>query len=200
MSGSIPASMGNLTNLLVVRFGSDNQFTGCVPEGLQYLLTAPLWNGVSPHDFGVDANDDCDYDDSGETSGLNLPFESSSCCEDGPLCTREPLPPEMVRIIGDTNTSLTVSWEPPLSARGRPASSVTGYKVKWITAAQGSFQNGEESNMLGKDIRQYTITGLSQGTWYMVIVLAENPIGTSAGSNQVWGIPGAGPSQYGPTD
>ena len=45
-----------------------------MPEGLRYLLTAPNWFGNLPHDFGVDANNDGDYDDPGDISGLNLPF------------------------------------------------------------------------------------------------------------------------------
>ena len=43
---------------------------------MRYLLTAPEFDaGVPAHDFiGVDANNDGDYDDPGDTPGLGLPF------------------------------------------------------------------------------------------------------------------------------
>ena len=77
LSGEIPASMGSLTNLAIVRFFANNSLTGCVPEGLGYLLTAPDYFGNPPHDFGLDANNDGDYDDPGDTPPLCKPVPTA---------------------------------------------------------------------------------------------------------------------------
>ena len=77
LSGAIPASMGSLTNLAIVRFFANNSLTGCVPEGLGYLLTAPDYSGLPPHDFGLDANNDGDYDDPGDTPPLCIPVPTA---------------------------------------------------------------------------------------------------------------------------
>ena len=73
LSEEIPAELGSLTNLAIVRFFANNSLTGCVPEGLGYLLTAPDFSGLPPHDFGLDANNDGDYDDPGDTPPLCKP-------------------------------------------------------------------------------------------------------------------------------
>ena len=190
LRGPVPAGLSSLANLETISLRG-NDLIGCVPDALD-----SWFQGLTQHDLGVDANGDCDWDDPGDTSGLNLPFESSPCCV-LLWCEREPFPPESVRITGDGNTSLTVNWDPPLYDGRRM---VTGYKVQWIAADQGSFRNGEESSVLNAEVRQYTIMGLMQGTWYMVQVLAVNPRGDSPGSNSAWGVPGAGPGQYGSTE
>ena len=196
LTGWIPPKLGNLTNLTSL-YLSHNQLRGCVPAELEYLLTAALLeDGSPPHDFGVDANGDCDFNDPGDTSGLNLPFYATDCCR---LCTREPFPPENAHIIGDTNTSLTVRWEPPIYDESDESGSITDYKVQWLTVGQtfvDAQQEGREATV-GATSRTHTITGLSQGTWYMVVLLAVNPLGDSAGSNYAWGVPGAGSSEYG---
>ena len=46
----------------------------------------------------------------------------------------EPDPPTNVRITGDTNNSLTVSWNPPSYDGG---SAVTEYRVQWLTVGEG---------------------------------------------------------------
>ena len=193
LTGWIPPKLGSLAELDSL-YLSENQLRGCVPSELQSLLERPLReDGSLIHDFGVDANGDCDYDDPGDISGLNLPFYGTPCCR---LCTREPFPPENAHIIGDANTSLTVKWELPIYDEN---SSITGYKVQWMTVGQtfvDAPQEGREATV-GATSRTHTITGLSQGTWYMVVVLAVNPLGDSAGSNYAWGVPGAGSSEYG---
>ena len=73
LSGAIPASLGNLF-LGYARF-ANNAFTGCVPNGLRYLLTQPEFAPDVPvHDFALDANGDGDTADAGDIAGLALPF------------------------------------------------------------------------------------------------------------------------------
>ena len=73
LSGAIPASLGNLF-LGYARF-ANNAFTGCVPNGLRYLLTQPEFApDVPAHDFALDANGDGDTADPGDIAGLALPF------------------------------------------------------------------------------------------------------------------------------
>ena len=69
LSGPIPAALGGLSGLQATRFAG-NSLTGCVPNGLRRLVTDAL-----DHDFiAVDANDDGDTTDDGDTPGLGLPF------------------------------------------------------------------------------------------------------------------------------
>ena len=88
LSGDFPPELGNLTNLQIARFATNTDavgnpsLTGCVPLGLRYLMDADDF--VDPggriadqpaQDFiGDDANNDGDFDDLGDTPGLNLPF------------------------------------------------------------------------------------------------------------------------------
>ena len=74
LSGTIPAALGDLTGLQSTRFAG-NTLTGCVPDGLRGLVTAQDFNDLPAHDFiAVDANDDGDTADEGDTPGLGLPF------------------------------------------------------------------------------------------------------------------------------
>ena len=74
LNGPIPAALGSLSGLQVTRFAG-NALTGCVPNGLRYLVTAPEFESLPAHDFiAVDANDDGDTTDDGDTPGLGLPF------------------------------------------------------------------------------------------------------------------------------
>ena len=51
------------------------QLSGCVPDGLRYLVTASDFDSLPAHDFiAVDANGDGDTADAGDTPGLGLPF------------------------------------------------------------------------------------------------------------------------------
>ena len=69
LSGPMPAALGDLIGLQATRFAG-NALTGCVPNGLRYLVTDAL-----DHDFiAVDANNDGDTGDVGDTPGLELPF------------------------------------------------------------------------------------------------------------------------------
>ena len=104
----------------------------------------------------------------------------------------EPDPPTNVRITGDTNNSLTVSWNPPSYQGG---SAVTGYKVQWMTVGQ-SFSSSRQE-IVGASARTHTITGLTEGEVYIVRVVAVNAVGDSDRSNLAYGIPGAGSGSYG---
>ena len=62
LSGPIPAELGSLTSLQQL-YLNKNQLSGCVPDGLRA--------GLTNHDFiAVDANDDGDTADGGDTPGL----------------------------------------------------------------------------------------------------------------------------------
>ena len=74
LSGPIPAALGGLSGLDVARFAG-NSLTGCVPNGLRYLVTAPVFDSLPAQDFiEVDANNNGDTADVGDTPGLGLPF------------------------------------------------------------------------------------------------------------------------------
>ena len=91
-SGDFPAALGNLTKLQLTRFASNTDangnpsLTGCVPNGLRYLMTAEDFESdefdpdrrlqnIPAQDFiAKDANTDGDTDDPDDTPGLNLPF------------------------------------------------------------------------------------------------------------------------------
>ena len=71
----MPAALGDLIGLQATRFAG-NALTGCVPNGLRYLVTSLDYAMDFPdHDFiAVDANNDGDTGDVGDTPGLELPF------------------------------------------------------------------------------------------------------------------------------
>ena len=97
LTGEVPAELGDLSSLTELslrnnrlsgaipprwvtsstdfaRF-ANNAFTGCVPHGLRYLVTAPDFaTDVPAHDFAWDENGDGDTADPGDIAGLALPF------------------------------------------------------------------------------------------------------------------------------
>ncbi len=75
LSGPIPAALGDLSGLQATRFAG-NSLTGCVPDGLRRLVTSLDYAMDFPaQDFiAVDANNDGDTTDDGDTPGLELPF------------------------------------------------------------------------------------------------------------------------------
>ena len=108
--------------------------------------------------------------------------------------TEPPNAPRTVRIVGDTNTSLTLTWDAPDGG-----TAVTEYRVQWLTAGEGfanARRDGREA-VLGASARSHTITGLTKYGFYQVRVLAVNGAGESKGSNTAWGFPGLGEGQYG---
>ena len=107
--------------------------------------------------------------------------------------TEPPNAPRTVRIVGDTNTSLTLTWDAPDGG-----TAVTEYRVQWLTVGEGfayARRDGREA-VLRASARSHTITGLSEYGFYQVRVLAVNGAGESKGSNTAWGFPGLGEDQY----
>ena len=74
LSGTIPEAL-NRFGIVATHFAG-NSLTGCVPERLRDIVDDPeLEPGFPAHDFiAVDANNDGDTNDEGDTPGLNLPF------------------------------------------------------------------------------------------------------------------------------
>ena len=103
--------------------------------------------------------------------------------------TEPPNAPRTVRIVGDTNTSLTLTWDAPDGG-----TAVTEYRVQWLTVGEnfGTARRDGREAVLGASARSHTITGLSTGEFYQVRVLAVNGAGESEGSNTAWGFPGLG--------
>ena len=109
--------------------------------------------------------------------------------------TEPPNAPRTVRIVGDTNTSLTLTWDAPDGG-----TAVTEYRVQWLTQGEGfahARRDGREA-VVDASARSHTITGLTMYGFYQVRVLAVNGAGESEGSNTAWGFPGLGEGQYGP--
>ena len=125
--------------------------------------------------------DDRDF----EETLTSEPTEEVAADPDAP--TEPPNAPRTVRIVGDTNTSLTLTWDAP---EGGP--SVTEYRVQWLTLGEnfGTARRDGREAVLGASARSHTITGLSTGEFYQVRVLAVNGAGESEGSNTAWGFPG----------
>ena len=48
LSGPIPAELGSITRLRVTRFAGNPSLTGCVPNGLRYLMNAPAVTILDP--------------------------------------------------------------------------------------------------------------------------------------------------------
>ena len=148
------------------------------------------------------------YDDQGKVISVKVSFiddrdfeetltsEPTAAVEAEPDApTEPPNAPRTVRIVGDTNTSLTLTWDAP-----EGGTAVTEYRVQWLTVGEGfanARRDGREA-VLGAAARSHTITGLTQYGFYQVRVLAVNGAGESEGSNTAWGFPGLGEDQYGP--
>ena len=147
------------------------------------------------------------YDDEGKVISVKVSFiddrdfeetltsePTAAVAEDPDAPTEPPNAPRTVRIVGDTNTSLTLTWDAP-----EGGTSVTEYRVQWLTVGEGfanARRDGREA-VLGASARSHTITGLTKDEFYQVRVLAVNGAGESEGSNTAWGITGLGEGQYG---
>ena len=108
--------------------------------------------------------------------------------------TEPPNPPQTVRIVGDTSTSLTVSWEAPDGG-----AAVAEYIVQWAGVGENfgrARRDGREA-VVDASARSHTITGLTKWDFYMVRVLAVNAAGESEDSGRAWGFPGLGTGNYG---
>ncbi|MGC9061136.1 MAG: fibronectin type III domain-containing protein, partial [Thermoplasmata archaeon] len=96
-----------------------------------------------------------------------------------PLSIPPSVPQNLVAIPGNGN--VTLKWQPPANNGGSP---ITGYKVYWGTAT-GNYTN---SVTVG-NVRNYTVTGLTNGQTYYFIVSAINAAGESAKSYEVSATP-----------
>ena len=119
---------------------------------------------------------------------------TAAVAEDPDAPTEPPNAPRTVRIVGDTNTSLTLTWDAPDGG-----TAVTEYRVQWLTVGEGfanARRDGREA-VVDASARSHTITGLTKYGFYQVRVLAVNGAGESERSNTAWGFPGLGEGQYG---
>ena len=151
--------------------------TGDTSHGTSVSFTLTRLDGNT--DYEVQASLDGSFNSGVMTDTFTTPAE-------------EPDPPTNVRITGDTNNSLTVSWNPPSYNGGN---AVTGYKVQWMTVGQSFSPSRQDS--AGASARTHTITGLTEGEVYIVRVVAVNAVGNSDRSNLAYGTPGEGSGSYG---
>ena len=142
------------------------------------------------------------YDDQGKVISVKVSFAddrdfeetltsepTEEVAEDPDAPTEPPNAPRTVRIVGDTNTSLTLTWDAP-----EGGTSVTEYRVQWLTLGEnfGTARRDGREAVLGASAPSHTITGLTKYGFYQVRVLAVNGAGESEGSNTAWGFPGLG--------
>ena len=147
------------------------------------------------------------YDDVGKAIKVKVSFRddrnhqesltsepTEEVAEDPDAPTEPPNAPRTVRIVGDANTSLTLTWDAPDGG-----TAVTEYRVQWLTVGEGfgtARGDGREA-VVDASARSHTIRGLTKYGFYQVRVLAVNGAGESEGSNTAWGFPGLGEGQYG---
>lgn len=79
--------------------------------------------------------------------------------------------------VADPNTELLVRWLQPANS----GTLIGGYKVFWGTTAGGPYPNN--SGQLPVSPKQYTITGLTAGTTYYVVVQADTSISGCVSAN-----------------
>ena len=97
----------------------------------------------------------------------------------GPGATAPGAPENCSATPGDG--SLTVTWSPPTSDGGSP---ITGYNVYIGTTSGGESATPVNSSPLAADATSFTITGLTNGTQYFVIVKAINAVGEGMASSE----------------
>ena len=103
--------------------------------------------------------------------------------------TEPPNAPRTVRITGDTKRSLTLSWVAPDGG-----GEVAEYRVRWMTLGEdlaSAHRDGREA-VVDASARSHTITGLTKGGFYQVLVVAVNAAGESEASNTAWVVLGEG--------
>ncbi|MGR3913202.1 MAG: fibronectin type III domain-containing protein [Gammaproteobacteria bacterium] len=93
--------------------------------------------------------------------------------------------PRNLAAVG-VNAKLNLSWLPPQNTGG---ADITNYRVRWSEGADSTnwadppgASGGEIPD--GKDVRAYTVTGLTNGTTYTVQVAAENSNGAGEWASQ----------------
>ncbi|WP_414945020.1 fibronectin type III domain-containing protein [Amycolatopsis sp. cmx-11-32] len=106
--------------------------------------------------------------------------------QQAPPSTRKPVPPPVARAtppgaprnVGATSGdgSIKVSWSPAADNGAR----VTGYRLTWPGG----------STRVGGSARGTTVSGLKNGTAYVITVVAENSAGVGAGASAKAVVPG----------
>ena len=124
-------------------------------------------------------------DDSHDEGEETLTSEAAVAADpDAP--TEPPNAPRTVRITGDTKRSLTLSWEAPDGG-----AEVAEYRVRWLTLDEdfaSAHRDGREA-VVDASARSHKITGLTEGGFYQVRVLAVNAEGESEASNTARRVP-----------
>ncbi|XP_034443525.1 titin-like [Hippoglossus hippoglossus] len=83
-----------------------------------------------------------------------------------------PSPPAKPIIVDSSRSSISLSWNKPLFDGG---AAVTGYKVEFRKSTEEDWTVGVHNT----DKTEFTITGLTSGTEYIIIVRSMNKIGVS---------------------
>lgn len=91
-----------------------------------------------------------------------------------------PSAPTNVGALNSSNTTIKIAWKQVKNT----GNFITGYIVYWGTTSGGPYTSN--SGVIGITPRNYTITGLSSGTTYYFIVVAQTAVAgcVSANSNQ----------------
>ena len=178
LSGSIPTQLGSLSNLLTLSL-SCNQLSGDVPSSLAGIPVLALLylNGNS---FNLPLHADLLNKD-----GLTI-YDSTYCFATAPQNIR----------VQRGDRQLTVTWEAPADD-GAPAGAtgvaITAYNLRyWESGATDSIKvNNVWTSTTGGSLT-YTITGLTNGTLYWVVVQAVNDAGGGDLSTSLTGTPRKG--------
>lgn len=102
-----------------------------------------------------------------------------------------PSAPTALQVLNTSNTTIKVGWKQTKNT----GSFITGYKVFWGTTSGGPYTSN--SGVIPTLPRNYTITGLSVGTTYFIVVVALSAVPgcQSANSSEVSGTTtGAAPN------
>lgn len=150
LAGSIPESLGNLTNLEELYLDS-NKLTGLIPESLGYLeflWSINLgWNGLQTENADLDSF--LDALDSG-----------------GDWSITQTVPPANLVVASVGPTSISLAWD---------AIEYTGdtgrYRVWYSTSPSGPFSDGGTTD--SKLDTTHTVTGLTGGIPYYLFVRSE---------------------------
>ena len=92
------------------------------------------------------------------------------------VCTAPTAPPTAI-MTTPTPNSITVQWGPVECIHGN--GDITGYTVRVMRSGE----NDRIVNITGGDVREATVSGLSQSTEYTVSVAAVNNVGTGVYSD-----------------
>ena len=85
---------------------------------------------------------------------------------------------------------LAVSWEAP---SGDGGSAITGYKIQWKSGTE-DYDSSRQAVVTDLASLTHAITGLTNGTEYMVRVIAYSQIGDGIPSTEAAGTPQSGPA------